>query len=179
MKKASLLVLLALMVSFLSPLTGFAGQSQTPAPAPVPEVGQGQDGGQSDQAGQVDQIGQSKGCGLWAFIKKNLKKLFAKNPEQDAELLKKLLILAAKDLELALNAIDGKDKCYKKAFPAVAHLNHALSALHKGRPPKHLKPAFNQLEKRISHAKFYLVVFDFDEASARIEAAKDYIGELN
>ncbi|RCK78280.1 MAG: hypothetical protein OZSIB_1657 [Candidatus Ozemobacter sibiricus] len=179
MTKATHLVLVALLVSFLFPLTGMAGQSQNPAPAPAPEVGPGGDSGQSDQAGQADQIGQSKGCGLWAFIKKNLKKLFEKNPEQDAELLKKLLVLAAKDLELALQAIDGKDKCYAKAFPAVGHLNHALSALHKGRPPKHLKPAFKQLEKRISHAKFYLVVYDFEEAAARIEAAKDYIGELN
>ena len=190
MKKACFLVLVALMVSFLSPVTGFAGQSQQ-TPAPVPEVGQGDDAGQgdqvgqgddagqSDQAGQADQVpGQKKGCGLWQFIKK----LFAKDPAKEAkqaELLKKLLVLADKDLELALNTLDGKEKSYKKVIPAVGHLNHALSALGKVRPPKHLKPAFKQLSKRISHAKFYLVAFDFEEASARIESAKDYIGHLD
>ncbi len=202
MKKACFLVLVALMVSFLSPVTGFAGQSQqTPAPVPgagqggdaapgdqgapadqndqAGQVGQGDDAGQSDQAGQADQVpGQKKGCGLWQFIKK----LFAKDPAKEAkqaELLKKLLVLADKDLELALNTLAGKEKSYKKVIPAVGHLNHALSALGKAHPPKHLKPAFKQLSKRISHAKFYLVAFDFEEASARIESAKDYIGQLD
>lgn len=181
MKKVSFLVLAALLIAFLSPLTCFAGQSQDHDPASMPDVAQGDESGQSDQsdqAGEADQIGQSKGCGLWKFIKTHLEEAVAKKSEKNAELLKKLLVLVSKDLELALGAIDGKKTSYRNVIPAVGHLNHALSALGKCHPPRHLKPAFKQLAKRISHAKFYLVTFDLDEATARIEAAREYIGDL-
>jgi len=172
--------------------SGQSGQNDqgTPVPEPTPTdptTPPDQDGDEGQTPGQnpgqnpgqtPDQTpGQGgKFCGkLWESIKK----LFTKDPAQQAEQLKKLLVLTVKDLELCLNTIDGKEKKYKNVVPAVGHLNHALSALDKAHPPKHLKPAFKELSKRISHAKFYLVVADFEEVQARVQSAIDYIGELN
>ncbi|MFZ2958179.1 MAG: hypothetical protein WA705_14925 [Candidatus Ozemobacteraceae bacterium] len=193
MKKVFLTVFIALMGSFLFAPAAFAkghpGQSapadpapQTPAPAPVPgDDNPGQDD-QSDQAGQAGQSDQSNqvpgekaGCGLWKFIKK----LMDKHAAKDAAELKKLLVIADKDLELCLNSISGKGKCYSAVFPAVEHLNHALHALGKCHPVKALRKPFKELEKRISHAKFYLIVYDFEEVQARIESARDLIGTLD
>lgn len=171
MKQVTLALFVALMVFTLVP-TGTFAAAQPGQAAPAPEVG-------ADTAGQAGQ-GEAQtpgkpGCGLWEFIKK----YFVKDPAQEAEALKKLLILADKDLELCLNTLGGKEKNYLKVFPAVGHLNHALAAINKGHPPKYLKPCFKELVKRISHAKFYLVAYDFSEAEARVKAAKDYIGDIN
>ena len=161
MTKISLALVVVLMFSFLVPAASFAGATD-PGQGGDPEQGSEQDG---------------KKCCLWEMIKKLLAK---PTPEQQAELLAKLLVLAKKDLELAAGTIEGKGCNYfKNVIPAIGHLNHALSAIGKGKPPKHLKPAFKELTKRISHAKFYLVANDLDEARSRIDAAADYIGELN
>lgn len=170
-----LALVLCFAVTFAAP--AFAG-NETPAPTqpPASEPGQG-DQGQGDQ-GQADQGNpkDGKGCCILDLIKK----IFC-HPKDEAALkdaMQKLLTLTASDLQLCLDTISGKDVPYCKVIPAVGNLNHALSALDKIDPPKTLKPILKELHKRISHAKFYLVVNDRDEAENRVRAALEYIGTL-
>ncbi len=160
----SLCVLVLLAVLFVVP-TVTAGVVDAPAG----------DAGQSEQAGQSDQSGgKGSDCALLAWVKN----LFHKDPALQKEAMLKLLELVVKDIELALNTLGGKDVCYLKMFPAIEHVNHALKTLNKIHPPKHLKEVFNQVEKRLSHTKFCLVVKDTDEAAARLQSALEYIKTL-
>lgn len=173
--------LLALVLCFALTVAApvFAG-NENPGQNQPPASDQGQaDPGQNDQ-GQTDQGSPEQGkdkCSLLDL----LKKIFC-HPKDEAalkEAMQKLLTMTAQDLQLCLDTIAGKDSCYlKNVVPAVGNLNHALSALDKIHPPKHLKPVFKELHKRISHAKFYLVVNDREEAENRVRAALEYIGTL-
>lgn len=163
----SLCVLVLMAVFFVVPMAG-AGVVDAP-------TGQADQSGQTDQAGQTDQSGgKGSDCAILAWVKN----LFHKDPALQKEAMLKLLELVVKDIELALNTLSGKDVCYLKMFPAMEHVNHALKTLNKIHPPKHLKEVFKQVEKRLSHTKFCLVVKDTDEASARLQAALEYIKTL-
>jgi hypothetical protein len=174
--RLSVLVLAALLC-VSGPLFAGPSQDQSQSQA-IPVQLSADQAGQADQ-GDADQ-GQSDKNGGNCLIEK-IKKLFCKEKDPAAlkEAMQKLLEIIVRDLDLCLNSIDGKDANYLKAFPAIGHLNHALSALGKVKPPKHLKVVFKQVNKRISHAKFYLVMNSFDEAAARVESAKEYIASLN
>ena len=178
MKRVTCVLALVLMVALCVPNAAFA--------KPVDQAGQTGQAEQGDNPGQDGQIedgdnpgqeasGGKESCNLWKKIKAWMKA----KAEKDAALLEKLMLIAKKDLEMCLSTMSGKGSCAKNIIPAVGHLNHALKALKDGKPPRHLKKAYKHLQKRISHAKFYIVMFNFDEASQRVESALEVIGELN
>lgn len=108
------------------------------------------------------------------------------NPGQDAPstdpstqiVNQQLLALVGKDLQLCISALEGKKVNYTNAFPAMGHLNHALSTLKKIEVSKLNKKVLKELSKRISHARFYLVMYDFDETKNRVNMAIEFVGTI-
>ncbi len=174
--KHSPLVLVALAVVFLTNIA-FAGTTPAPVP-PADNPGQEQPGdsgqsGQSGQAGQADQGNvpqKPHNCPVIDWIKQLFKK-----PVTEKEAMHKLLELVLSDLDLCQSVISDKKVSYLKIFPAIEHVNHALGTLKKINPPKTMKEMFKQVEKRVSHIKFSLVMHDLDEARNRLDAASTYI----
>jgi hypothetical protein len=100
-------------------------------------------------------------------------------PDPTAQITnKQLMEMVVKDLQLCLSGIEGKKPSFCDAFPAIAHLNHALKTLGKIQITAAYKPVMKELHKRISHARFYLVMHDYDEAAKRITETLDYIAKL-
>ncbi len=92
--------------------------------------------------------------------------------------MKQLMDLVAKDLQLCLTSLEGKGKSYLNAFPALGHLNHACCALGKVNPPKPFKKVIWEIAKRINCAKFYVLMYSFDEAKTRVQSLIEYLGTL-
>jgi|GEM_PF-6571715 len=99
------------------------------------------------------------------------------NPS-DQQVMKELMDLVVRDLQLCLTSLDGKGKSYLNGFPALGHINHAEITLCRIHPPKPFNKVVYEIQKRLFCAKFYVLMYNYDEVKSRVTSLIEYIGTL-
>jgi hypothetical protein len=141
------------------------------------QYGQTGQHGQYGQTGQHGQYGsyqheQPKKCGgFFGWFKP---KPCAHKKQANA----KLIQLVRMDLQLCLGEIEGKRPSYLACFPAMGHINHARSALDKIRTDRYDRRVIEQIRKRLGHVRFYLVMYNFNEATDRVYSLLNYLNTV-